>query len=186
MLCIVNSGGLVSVYYLIGSDGYCYQLVVDECCVWYVGVGCWGIIIDFNLILIGIELDNDGCSLFSVVQIELLILLLCDFIICLNILLCQVIGYVDLVLMCKQDLSCFFFWQQLVEVGFGVWLCVVDGVVLEGFDVWNVLVCFGYLFDNCEVIVVVFYCCFCGCDDLLKILDVEDVCILYLLLLQIL
>lgn len=32
---------------------------------WYVGGGCWGIIIDFNFVLIGIELDNNGYEFFS-------------------------------------------------------------------------------------------------------------------------
>lgn len=73
--------GVVSVYYLIlvlydfsykvvGFKGQCiFNLVVEEDCVWYVGVSGWVCCDNFNDIFIGIEIvnfvcDDDGVFIF--------------------------------------------------------------------------------------------------------------------------
>lgn len=116
----------VSFYYLIFEQFLCYQyklwiwqLVLEEDLVWYVGVSYWCGSMCINDIFIGIELENCGWQkmvgvksfiFFYLEQIVVLILLVCDIIVCYYIVLQNVVVYVDIVLQCKDDLGLLFFW----------------------------------------------------------------------------
>lgn len=98
-----NSGGPVSAHYLIGRDGKLYQLVRDDRRAWHAGPGSWGTITDINSTSIGIELDNNGVDLFTVAQIEKLLVLLDDLCRRLDIPRRQVIAHADLAPARKRD-----------------------------------------------------------------------------------
>lgn len=98
-----NSGGPVSAHYLVGDDGHIYQLVEDSARAWHAGAGRWGTITDVNSASIGIELDNDGDSPFTQVQIDSLLRLLADLTDRLRIPRTQIIGHEDLAPGRKDD-----------------------------------------------------------------------------------
>lgn len=207
LLGIFIYGG-VSVYYLIGDDELVivYCLVDENCCVWYVGVSEWQGWIWLNVILIGIEIVNQGyCDifqgwvwyLFSEVQIQVLIFLLKDIVKCYGIILDWIIGYSDIVLGCKVDLGLLFFWKCFVDVGLVFWLkfgelvcwfVELNGQLLDVCWFQQQLVWYGYLVlqigelekDICDVIGVfqMKYCLVCFDGEL----DLEIVVLLLVVL----
>lgn len=152
-----NSGGPVSAHYLIGADGYIYQLVADAMRAWHAGAGRWGTITDVNSASIGIELDNDGNSPFAPAQINSLLRLLTDLTDRLGIPRTQVIGHEDFAPTRKIDPGPLFPWKQLADAGFGLW---PQGLLLDppsGFDPWMALAAVGYPPDDRAAVVRAFH-----------------------------
>jgi len=172
-----NSGGPVSSHYLIGNDGRIYQLVADSERAWHAGAGRWGTITDVNSASIGIELDNDGDSPFTQVQIDNLLRLLADLTDRFRIPRTQIIGHEDLAPGRKDDPGPRFPWQQLAQSGFGLWPrgTLVDPPV--GFDPWAALGLIGYPLDDRASTVRSFHHHFRGMDG--DALDAQDLRILY-------
>lgn len=174
-----NSGGPVSSHYLIGNDGHLYQLVADSERAWHAGSGRWGTITDVNSASIGIELDNDGDSPFTQVQIDSLLRLLADLTDHLRIPRTQIIGHEDLAPGRKDDPGPRFPWSQLARAGFGLW---PQGPLVDppaGFDPWAALGLIGYPLDNRTATVHSFHHHFRGMDG--DTLDDQDLRILYAL-----
>ncbi|MFM6954261.1 MAG: N-acetylmuramoyl-L-alanine amidase [Sphingobacteriaceae bacterium] len=109
----------VSAHYLIGSDGTVTQLVNDYLRAWHGGVAKWGSISDINSVAIGIELDNDGFSPFSDVQINSLIAVLQKLKTSYTIPRSNFIGHSDIAPSRKVDPSIYFPWAKLADKGFG-------------------------------------------------------------------
>ena len=178
-----NSGGPVSAHYLIGSDGHIYQLVADARRAWHAGSGRWGTITDVNSASIGIELDNDGHSIFAKPQIDSLLRLLVDLTERLHIPRTQIIGHEDLAPSRKDDPGPLFPWARLAAAGFGRW---PQGVLVDpptGFDPWSALAVVGYPLDDRIAAVRAFHNHFRGSDG--DVLDAQDQRILYNLVQQI-
>jgi len=178
-----NSGGPVSAHYLVGNDGRIYQLVADSERAWHAGAGHWGTITDVNSGSIGIELDNDGDSPFTQVQIDSLLRLLADLTDRLRIPRTQIIGHEDLAPGRKDDPGPRFPWQQLAQAGFGLW---PQGPLVDpplGFDPWAALGLIGYPLDNRAATVHSFHHHFRGMDASVSgdTLDAQDLRILYAL-----
>lgn len=109
----------VSAHYLIGTDGKVTQLLNDYLRAWHGGVAKWGSIGDINSVAIGIELDNDGFSPFSDVQINALIAVLQKLKTSYNIPRSNFIGHSDIAPIRKVDPSIYFPWNKLADKGFG-------------------------------------------------------------------
>jgi N-acetylmuramoyl-L-alanine amidase len=174
-----NSGGPVSSHYLIGNDGHIYQLVADDKRAWHAGVGRWGTITDVNAASIGIELDNDGDSPFTQIQIDSLLHLLADLTDRLRIPRTQIIGHEDLAPGRKDDPGPRFPWQQLAQAGFGLW---PQGPLIDppaDFNPWMALGLIGYPLDNRAAAVRSFRHHFRGMDG--DTLDAQDLRVLYAL-----
>lgn len=174
-----NSGGPVSSHYLIGNDGHIFQLVADSERAWHAGSGHWGTITDVNSASIGIELDNDGDSPFTQIQIDNLLRLLADLTDRLHIPRTQIIGHEDLAPGRKDDPGPRFPWPQLAQAGFGLW---PQGPLIDppaGFDPWAALGLIGYPLDNRTATVHSFHHHFRGMDG--DTLDDQDLRILYAL-----
>ncbi|RDI99950.1 N-acetylmuramoyl-L-alanine amidase [Dyella solisilvae] len=174
-----NSGGPVSSHYLIGKNGHIYQLVDDHQRAWHAGVGRWGTITDVNSASIGIELDNDGDSPFTQVQIDSLLRLLADLTDRWRIPRTQVIGHEDMAPGRKTDPGPHFPWQQLAQAGFGLW---PQGPLLDppaDFDPWAALALIGYPLDNRTAAVQSFHHHYRGLEG--DTLDDQDRRILYTL-----
>ncbi len=174
-----NSGGPVSSHYLIGNNGHIYQLVDDSQRAWHAGAGRWGTITDVNSASIGIELDNNGDSPFSQVQIDSLLRLLADLTDRLRIPRTQIIGHEDLAPGRKDDPGPLFPWQQLANAGFGLWPRVPLIDPPADFDPWAALGLIGYPLDNRTAAVRSFHHHFRGIDG--DTLDAQDLRILYAL-----
>jgi N-acetylmuramoyl-L-alanine amidase len=178
-----NSGGPVSAHYLIGDDGHIYQLVADDRRAWQAGQGRWGTITDVNSASIGIELDNDGHSVFAQPQIDALLRLLTDLTTRWRIPPTQIIGHEDLAPGRKVDPGPLFPWQQLAANGFGLWprgpLCDAPAT----FDPWMALATVGYPLDDRSAAVRSFHHHFRGMDS--DQLDTQDSRILQNLVQQI-
>lgn len=177
-----NPGGPVSAHYLIGKDGHIYQLVADSERAWHAGPGHWGTITDVNSASIGIELDNDGHSLFPPAQIQSLLRLLTDLTGRLHIPRTQIIGHEDLAPDRKDDPGPLFPWQELAAAGFGLW---PEEVLLDpppGFDPWLALAVIGYPLDDRAAAVRAFHNHYRGMGG--DELDPQDLRILYALVLQ--
>jgi N-acetylmuramoyl-L-alanine amidase len=109
----------VSAHYLIGTDGKVTQLLNDYLRAWHGGMAKWGSITDINSVAIGIELDNDGFSPFSDVQINALLAVLQKLKTSYNIPRANFIGHSDIAPSRKVDPSIYFPWNKLAEKGFG-------------------------------------------------------------------
>ena len=109
----------VSAHYLIGTDGKVTQLLNDYLRAWHGGMAKWGSITDINSVAIGIELDNDGFSPFSDVQINALIAVLQKLKTSYTIPQSNFIGHSDIAPTRKVDPSIYFPWNKLAEKGFG-------------------------------------------------------------------
>ncbi|MFT4198184.1 MAG: N-acetylmuramoyl-L-alanine amidase [Pseudoxanthomonas sp.] len=176
-----NSGGPVSVHYLIGRDGRLYQLVRDDKRAWHAGGGRWGAITDVNSVSIGIELDNTGYEPFPDVQIDQLIVLLNDLTARLHIPRTQVIGHEDLAPGRKIDPGPLFPWQRLHDAGFGLWPDANAGAPPPGFDGWLAMEALGYDLSDRAGALRSFHHHFRGMQSEGAELDPEDLRILYAL-----
>lgn len=171
-----NSKGPVSAHYLVGKDGRVYQLVSETRRAWHAGPGRWGTITDVNSASIGIEIDNDGSSPFTDVQIDSVIRLLGDITKRQHIPPSQVIGHSDLAPTRKVDPGKLFPWQRLAEAGYGLW---IKGELRDpppGFDPWLALAAIGYSLDDRPAAVRAFHQHFRGSDA--TELDAEDMRVL--------
>ena len=174
-----NSGGRVSAHYLIGKDGRIYQLVSDQDRAWQAGAGSWGTITELNSASIGIEIDNDGHSLFPAPQIDSLLTLLDDLCKRLHIPRQSIIGHQDLAPTRKPDPGPLFPWKRLAEAGFGRWPENLDEMPPPNFNPWLALRLIGYSLDDRAATVRAYRNHFRG--DSATELDEQDGRILYAL-----
>ena len=152
-----NPQGRVSAHYLIGRDGAILQLVADNQRAWHAGVARWAGRTDLNSASIGIELDNDGSTPFTEVQIAALLSLLADLTTRLGIEPRQVWGHSDIAPARKDDPNKYFPWAKLAEAGFGLWPKNTDSAVPEHFDPWLALALIGYDLSDKPAAVVAFH-----------------------------
>lgn len=139
-----NLHGRVSAHYLVGSDGRVYQLVDESSRAWHAGAGRWAGLDDLNSSSIGIELDNDGASAFSDVQITALLRLLEDVTTRLRIPRQAIVAHGDIAPARRRDPGVRFPWAQLAQAGFGLWPRAQPAPVPAGFDPWLALRLIGY------------------------------------------
>jgi len=174
-----NGEGPVSAHYLIGRDGHIYQLVADAQRAWHAGAGRWGTITDVNSASIGIELDNDGHSPYTPVQIDSLLHLLADLTDRLRIPRTQIVGHEDFAPTRRSDPGPLFPWKQLADAGFGRW---PQGTLIDppaGFDPWMALGEVGYPLNDRSAAVHAFHHHYRGMEG--DTLDAQDLRILYAL-----
>lgn len=139
-----NLHGRVSAHYLIGSDGALYQLVAEDARAWHAGASRWAGLEDLNSASIGIELDNDGESEFTGVQVATLLRLLEDITTRLQIPRHLVVAHGDIAPARKRDPGVLFPWQWLARAGFGLWPRTPLAAPPPGFDPWIALRLIGY------------------------------------------
>ncbi|MAM17941.1 MAG: N-acetylmuramoyl-L-alanine amidase [Gramella sp.] len=111
----------VSAHYVIAQNGKIYHMLNDYYRAWHAGVGKWGNNQDLNSSSIGIELDNDGFTEFSALQIHSLLKLLSFLKEEYGIPQSNFIGHSDLAPSRKVDPNKFFPWKTLAENGYGYW-----------------------------------------------------------------
>jgi N-acetylmuramoyl-L-alanine amidase len=162
-----NAQGRVSAHYLIGRDGHVYQLVSESRRAWHAGGGSWGNITDLNSASIGIELDNDGASVFPPAQLDALVKLLEDLCTRLDIPRRQVIAHADLAPTRKTDPGVHFPWRALAKAGVGRWPTqeALQEAVPPGFDAWLALRALGYRLNDPQAALRAFRLHFRGIDD---------------------
>jgi N-acetylmuramoyl-L-alanine amidase len=155
----------VSSHYLIGDDGYTYQLVADGDRAWHAGGGSWGTITDLNSVSIGIEMDNEVGEAYTEAQIAALLRLLDDLCTRLDIPKTQVIGHADMAPTRKRDPGSLFPWKRLADAGFGRW---PQGELVDpppGFDPWLAMAAVGYPLKDRAAAVRAFHRHYRGRDD---------------------
>lgn len=152
-----NPQGRVSAHYLIGRKGEILQLVADNQRAWHAGVARWAGRTDLNSASIGIELDNDGSTPFTEVQIAALLKLLQDLTMRLGIEPRQVWGHSDIAPARKDDPNKYFPWAQLAQAGFGLWPQNSASPVPENFDPWLALALIGYDLSDKPAAVLAFH-----------------------------
>lgn len=134
----------VSAHYLIDVDGQILQLVDERARAWHAGRSKWGSVEDLNSLSIGIELVNDGASLFPEAQVTVLIDLLHDLTRRLRIPPANVLGHADIAPRRKRDPGSMFPWSRLAEAGFGLWCDSPPPGPPPDFDPLNGLRLLGY------------------------------------------
>ncbi|MDB5121433.1 MAG: N-acetylmuramoyl-L-alanine amidase [Sphingobacteriales bacterium] len=169
----------VSAHYIIGGDGKVYHILNDYLRAWHGGVARWGNVNDINSVSIGIELDNDGLSPFSEIQVNSLMTLLATLKKSYNIPAANFIGHADIAPARKTDPSNYFPWQKLSEKGFGLWqdAFFVD-TVPESFNPQDALRIIGYNTSDMTAAIRAFKLHFIQ-SDITPILTDEDKRVLY-------
>ena len=111
----------VSAHYLIGARGTLWQLVEEEMRAWHAGAGGWAGMDDINSRSIGIELDNDGASPFTALQMQQLEALLPAIMQRWQIPPHGVIAHSDMAPERKADPGLRFDWRRLARQGLSIW-----------------------------------------------------------------
>ena len=111
----------VSSHYVICKDGTITQLVDDMLRAWHAGNSRWGNSTDINSCSIGIELDNNGFTVFAKPQLDSLEVLLARLKKAYNIPAQNFIGHGDIAPGRKNDPNVNFPWEQFAAKGFGIW-----------------------------------------------------------------
>jgi N-acetylmuramoyl-L-alanine amidase len=181
-----NPGGRVSAHYLVGRDGRIYQLVDEQRRAWHAGGGRWGTITDLNSASIGIELDNDGASVFPEAQIEALLVLLEDVCARQEIPKTQVIGHADLAPWRKTDPGPHFPWKRLAAAGFGRWPTAAElaAAVPAELNGWFGLQLLGYPMRDPQAALRAFRIHYRGLDDATTPMGAGDLRTIHALLRQ--
>lgn len=109
----------VSAHYLIKEDGEIFQLVQDQYIAWHAGNSCWQGKIAMNEYSLGIELDNNGKSEFTKLQIDAC-LELCEYLKKkYHIKTENFLGHSDVAPMRKIDPGIFFPWHLFAKHNMG-------------------------------------------------------------------
>ena len=137
----------VSAHYLIGRDGAIVQLVDERLRAWHAGAGAWGGVRDVNSRSIGIELDNDGQTLFPAAQMQALVTLLRAVRARWSIPRERVIGHSDMAPGRKVDPGPLFDWRGLAEAGLSVWPDVTGRFDADPAAFRDATTMFGYSAD---------------------------------------
>lgn len=111
----------VSAHYLIARDGRLWQLVDEDMRAWHAGAGSWQGQGDVNSRSIGIELDNDGASPFSELQMTVLESLLSAVMARHDVPCAGIIAHSDMAPVRKQDPGRRFDWLRLARQGVSIW-----------------------------------------------------------------
>ncbi len=111
----------VSAHYLICKKGQVYQMVEEEMRAWHAGAGTWRGEDDINSRSIGIELDNDGRTPFSDLQMTALEALLPGIMTRWNIPPEGIIAHSDMAPTRKTDPGRKFDWARLARQGLAIW-----------------------------------------------------------------
>ncbi|MFY9287808.1 MAG: N-acetylmuramoyl-L-alanine amidase [Alphaproteobacteria bacterium] len=141
----------VSAHYLIEEDGRIFKLVDEAKRAWHAGQGFWKGITDINSASIGIELVNpghqNGYRKFPPAQIDALKNLLGDIIKRHNLSAkTAVLGHADIAPSRKEDPGELFPWQELAQIGIGLWpeTISMDYEHADDDEVQNLLRAIGY------------------------------------------
>ena len=111
----------VSAHYLIGRDGFLWQLVRETDRAWHAGAGSWRGEGDVNSRSIGIELCNDGIAPFAEPQMARLERLLREIMMRWTIRPHAVLAHSDTAPGRKIDPGARFDWQRLARQGLALW-----------------------------------------------------------------
>ena len=111
----------VSAHYLIGKDGTLHRMVDEAKRAWHAGEGRWAGRDDVNSRSIGIELDNDGASVFEEPLMTTLEALLAELLERHELPAKSVIGHSDLAPGRKRDPGPLFDWRRLAAKELSVW-----------------------------------------------------------------
>jgi N-acetylmuramoyl-L-alanine amidase len=111
----------VSSHYVICKDGTVTQLVDDMLRAWHAGNSRWGSNTDLNSSSIGIELDNNGYTVFAQPQLDSLEALLARLKKAYGIPAQNFIGHGDIAPGRKNDPNVNFPWQYFASKGYGMW-----------------------------------------------------------------
>ena len=139
----------VSAHYLVAKDGTIYRLIDETNRAWHAGGGRWAGRPDINSRSIGIELDNDGESIFDDPLMEGLEALLADILARHELPPKAVIAHSDFAPDRKCDPGRLFDWQRLAAKGHSIW----PEPALEG-DFMRQAAVFGYPVELGEAMVI--------------------------------
>ncbi|MCP5039022.1 MAG: N-acetylmuramoyl-L-alanine amidase [Rhodobacteraceae bacterium] len=134
----------VSAHYLISRYGEVFGLVDEQRRAWHAGAGFWGSDGDVNSRSIGIELDNDGTTPFTAVQMDRLEVLLRVVMERWNIPPAGIIGHSDMAPMRKSDPGRRFDWRRLALSRLAVWPDKGAGTAPDVDDFLKAAQHFGY------------------------------------------
>ena len=139
----------VSSHYVVDLNGDVYNFVSEHHRSYHAGYSFWRGIKDINNQSIGIEIVNDGKSLYSYKQIDAVIIL-CQYIIeKYSIEHCDIVGHSDISPYRKVDPGIFFPWKQLSDNGIGVfWSDKIDkNITMNLSEIKSRLAKIGYQTD---------------------------------------
>lgn len=147
----------VSAHYVICKDGTIHHMLSDYLRAWQAGVSSWGNDKDINSSSIGIELDNDGYTLFPAAQVNSLLTLLHTLKSEYKIPTANFIGHSDIAPTRKDDPNVNFPWQLLAKDGYGLWYDDTAKVnVPENFNDLLALRIIGYSVKDSAAAIVAF------------------------------
>ncbi len=112
----------LSSHYVISENGEIIQLVRDEDVAWHAGKSFWRGVENLNETSIGIELVNDGISLYPNAQIDSLIALLTNLKNKYLIEDINIVGHSDIAPLRKDDPGQYFPWHILGQNNLGVFV----------------------------------------------------------------
>lgn len=139
----------VSAHYLVAKDGTIHRLIDEAKRAWHAGDGRWAGKPDINSRSIGIELDNDGESVFDDPLMDGLEALLADILDRNDLPAKAVIAHSDFAPDRKCDPGRLFDWQRLAAKGHSIW----PEPALEG-DFMRQAAVFGYPVELGEAMVL--------------------------------
>ena len=139
----------VSSHYVICKDGTLHHMLNDWLRAWHAGAGKWGGQSDINSSSIGIEIDNDGKTIFTEAQINCLLGLLANLKKTYSIPIANFIGHADIAPTRKVDPNVNFPWKLLADNGYGLWYSDTTGIEIPvDFNTTYALRIVGYDVSN--------------------------------------
>ncbi|MEO8819982.1 MAG: N-acetylmuramoyl-L-alanine amidase [Ginsengibacter sp.] len=147
----------VSAHYVICKDGTVHHMLNDYLRAWQAGISSWGNDKDINSSSIGIELDNNGYTMFPAAQINSLLTLLHTLKSEYEIPTANFIGHSDIAPTRKRDPNVNFPWQLLAQNGYGLWYSDTSMVnVPQNFNDLQALRIIGYSIKDSAAAIVSF------------------------------
>lgn len=147
----------VSAHYVICKDGTVHHMLNDYLRAWQAGISSWGNDKDINSSSIGIELDNNGYTMFPAAQINSLLTLLHTLKSEYQIPTANFIGHSDIAPTRKRDPNVNFPWQLLAQSGYGLWYSDTAMVnVPQNFNDLQALRIIGYSIKDSAAAIVAF------------------------------
>ncbi|MBL6785595.1 MAG: N-acetylmuramoyl-L-alanine amidase [Rickettsiales bacterium] len=115
----------LSAHYVIAKSGEIIKMVDDSCVAWHAGKSFWRKTVNLNQTSIGIEIENDGKSEYTDVQITKLIYLLDQLRSKYLIADINIVGHSDIAPLRKSDPGKHFPWHVLASFNHGIY-CEYD------------------------------------------------------------
>lgn len=158
---LCNPQAQVSAHYVVGRDGFVWQLVCEGQRAWHAGAGAWGDVTDINSRSIGIEIANDGFQPFPEPQMQAVEALITGTMARWQVPAERVLGHSDTTPGRKVDPGRRFDWRRLATGGRAIWPenrpenrpenCPEGDADGAGGDFWSDARRFGYRWQpGCE------------------------------------